>query len=63
MKDANGVMSTEFWLTVVMLVCATVLFFFEKISVEVWKELVYVLVPAYALSRGITKVGSKKKDA
>jgi hypothetical protein len=52
-----GWQTTEFWISLVTLVCATVLVAMGKIDSGVWAAAAGVSSAGYALSRGLAKGG------
>lgn len=53
---SEGVYTSEFWLTVLVIVAATVLRALGDISEDIWAIAIGVQGGAYSLSRGISKV-------
>lgn len=54
----EGMKTTEFWLAVVVMVCATVLAFAGHISDAQWMQVMSIVVGAYAVGRGLAKRGN-----
>lgn len=52
-----GLVTTEFWLTALLVLCATVLRLANTISDEMWAATVVPPVGAYTLSRAYMKKG------
>lgn len=52
-----GWQTTEFWLSLATLLCATVLIGLDKIDASVWAAAAGVSSVGYALSRGLAKGG------
>lgn len=56
----NGWKTTEFWITVLTAILVTWAFNSDSISKEEWITLLTIIVPGYALSRGLSKIGGNK---
>lgn len=53
----RGVFTTEFWMSLVLIVCASVLVAIGRIDAEQWMLVAGVNGAGYALSRGLAKSG------
>ena len=52
----EGYKTTEFWVTIVTIICATVLAAMDSISGQAWALAVGVNGAGYSLSRGVRKM-------
>ena len=53
MKD--GIYTTEFWLSVLIIIAASVLCAFDKIDAQMWATVAGPVGAGYAISRGLAK--------
>lgn len=61
MNKEKGVLTSEFWLTVAVIVAATALMLFKAIDQETFKWIFSLPVMGYGLSRGISKINGGSK--
>jgi hypothetical protein len=58
---STGVYTSEFWLSLVAIVCITLLLFFDKVSPQEIGGILGVAIPVagYAISRGLAKTEAR----
>jgi hypothetical protein len=61
MSIKEGIRTSEFWLTVLTVVAATVLVLTDNLSEELWAAAVGIQGAGYSVSRGLTKGKNEPK--
>ena len=52
-----GYLTTEFWLSILIIVCGTVLVALSKIDASEWATIIAAVGIGYPTSRGLSKIG------